>query len=316
MENKQGGHISGMAMIRIDGAEVRRLRESKGLTQLYLATAVGVTTDTISRWENGRYPSIKHENGLKLAEALEVNVQDILEREQEEGKTEDQDQAKEAIPAASDEPVFEEQVEPPRYKAVFVAVLFLVFGFLGWFLFSNGDPVPLKSIRHLPDHSPPGRPFPVLVEVMTSGDVPVPLLIREQLPPGVTLLASVPEATSAGGNTVKWLQKLIGANQRFGYLVRYTGEMSGSVDFSGDAALRQGKKLSVATEGNHKFFPAPYHYADINRDYHIDDDEILAVYDEFAGLAGFDVGMDEIEEIWMGSGYRWNEEQGQFEILP
>ena len=70
-------------MIRIDGSEVRRLRENNGVTQLYLATAVGVTTDTISRWENGRYPSIKRENGLKLASVLEVTLDDILEREQE-----------------------------------------------------------------------------------------------------------------------------------------------------------------------------------------------------------------------------------------
>ena len=49
----------GIQMVKIDGARVRRLREQKGLTQLYVATAVQVTTDTISRWENKRYPSIK-----------------------------------------------------------------------------------------------------------------------------------------------------------------------------------------------------------------------------------------------------------------
>ncbi|MBW2329248.1 MAG: helix-turn-helix transcriptional regulator [Deltaproteobacteria bacterium] len=46
-------------MIRIDGAKVRQLREDRGLTQLYMATAVEVTTDTISRWENRRYPTIR-----------------------------------------------------------------------------------------------------------------------------------------------------------------------------------------------------------------------------------------------------------------
>ena len=56
-------------MTRIDGDKVRSLREAKGLTQLYIATVVGVTTDTISRWENKRYPSVKEENARKLAEA-------------------------------------------------------------------------------------------------------------------------------------------------------------------------------------------------------------------------------------------------------
>ena len=71
-----------MSMIKIDGGKIKRLREQQGLTQLYLATAVQVTTDTISRWENRRYPSIKKENGLKLAEALNVELQEILEEKQ------------------------------------------------------------------------------------------------------------------------------------------------------------------------------------------------------------------------------------------
>ena len=73
-------------MVKIDGSRVRSLREAKGLTQLYIATVVEVTTDTISRWENKRYPSIKEENGLKLAEALEVTLDDILEKEEKTAK--------------------------------------------------------------------------------------------------------------------------------------------------------------------------------------------------------------------------------------
>ena len=70
-------------MAKIDGAKVRRLREEKGLTQLYLATFVGVTTDTVSRWENRRYQTVKQANALKLAEALEVTIEDILDQEEE-----------------------------------------------------------------------------------------------------------------------------------------------------------------------------------------------------------------------------------------
>ena len=44
-----------------------------------MAKVVGVTTDTISRWENNRYPSIKRENALRLAEALEASVEEILQ---------------------------------------------------------------------------------------------------------------------------------------------------------------------------------------------------------------------------------------------
>ncbi len=312
---KQEEYSTGIAMIRIDGAEVRRLRESKGLTQLYLATAVGVTTDTVSRWENGRYASVKKENGLKLALALEVDLEDILEREKkipEESGAQDN-----ASPDDTLKIVSSEDRAPGGKLKIFILVVFLaVGGLLSWFLLSNRKPVSLQSVRHLPGHSPPGQPFPVLVEIITSGDAPVPLLVKEQLPPEITLLASVPNAASAGIDTIKWLQKRVGEHQRFGYLVKFTGKTSTSVEFAGNASLRKGKKLSVTTEGERKFSPAPYHFADLNRDYRLDDDEILTVYDEFTGLAGFEIGIDEIEEIWMGSGYRWNEAQGQFEILP
>src|SRR5210317_924311 len=81
-------------MVKIDGSKVRSLRESKGLTQLYIATVVEVTTDTISRWENKRYPSIKEENALKLAEALEVTLDEILDEAPEEGHAKDKERKK------------------------------------------------------------------------------------------------------------------------------------------------------------------------------------------------------------------------------
>ena len=68
-----------MSSVQIDGDAIRSIREEKGLTQLYLATVVGVTTDTISRWENRKYPSIKFENAEKLAQALEVDLEDIVD---------------------------------------------------------------------------------------------------------------------------------------------------------------------------------------------------------------------------------------------
>ena len=65
--------------VDINGSKIRSLREQNDLTQLYLATVVGVTTDTISRWENRRYPSIKLENARKLADALGVPLEELLE---------------------------------------------------------------------------------------------------------------------------------------------------------------------------------------------------------------------------------------------
>ena len=43
----------------IDGKKLRLFRERQKLTQLYLATSVEVTTETISRWENNKHPTFK-----------------------------------------------------------------------------------------------------------------------------------------------------------------------------------------------------------------------------------------------------------------
>ncbi|WP_236685584.1 helix-turn-helix transcriptional regulator [Geobacter pickeringii] len=72
---------AGAPIVAIDGSTIKRIREAKKLTQLYVASVVGVTTDTISRWENNRYPTIKRDNAEKLATALEVAVEEILRRE-------------------------------------------------------------------------------------------------------------------------------------------------------------------------------------------------------------------------------------------
>ena len=70
----------------LNAKAVRRIREDKKLTQLYVAKVVGVTTDTISRWENNRYPTMKTSNALRLAEALEVPLKDILQDEEQIGR--------------------------------------------------------------------------------------------------------------------------------------------------------------------------------------------------------------------------------------
>ena len=72
------------ANLKIDGEVIRRLREEQGLTQLYVAKVVGVTSDTISRWENNRYPRIKTANAQRLAEALETEVDAIVQQPEEE----------------------------------------------------------------------------------------------------------------------------------------------------------------------------------------------------------------------------------------
>jgi transcriptional regulator with XRE-family HTH domain len=61
--------ISGMSRLR-------QARERCGMTQLALAGAVGVSQQTVARWESGRTPAAKHLRAL--ARALELPLADLL----------------------------------------------------------------------------------------------------------------------------------------------------------------------------------------------------------------------------------------------
>jgi hypothetical protein len=59
-----------------------------------------------------------------------------------------------------------------------------------------------------------------------------------------------------------------------------------------------------------------FHWADADADGRISDEEILMVSDEFSGIKGLAINIDQVEEIWLGSGYVWNKEKKRFEVLP
>src|SRR5512139_1399937 len=78
LQAMSGTPVDMSASLSLNGVVLKRLREEKRLTQLYVSKVVGVTTDTISRWENNRYPTMRRDNALKLAEALEVPLAELL----------------------------------------------------------------------------------------------------------------------------------------------------------------------------------------------------------------------------------------------
>ena len=59
------------------GTKIRYFREKKKLSQEELAHIVGVSQVTIGNWEQGK--SIKHEYIRKLASALEISTDFLLE---------------------------------------------------------------------------------------------------------------------------------------------------------------------------------------------------------------------------------------------
>ncbi|PLX48697.1 MAG: XRE family transcriptional regulator [Desulfobulbaceae bacterium] len=305
----------GQSMVRIDGSRVRQLREKKGLTQLYVATAVGVTTDTISRWENRHYQSVKLENARGLAAALEVELAAILEasepQEAEEVEGAESVAASVSVPSPAGS-WFKGRGALPAILLL-AAMLALVVLLMRNKEQDLAPDIGLTATRKIPAHAMPGYPMPVVITVESTAS-PVSVLIKEILPSRVRVVSSSATLQPAGKEELKWIVKHLSGRQRFGYMVRPTnGE---DLHFHGTVASGAGRGQEVVIGGGQSVAMAPFHWADTNRDNIISDDEILVVYDDFEDVDGLDVDVELVEEMWIGSGYRWDENKEAFAVIP
>ncbi|MBU0482674.1 MAG: helix-turn-helix domain-containing protein [Proteobacteria bacterium] len=305
----------GPQMVRIDGEKVRRLREQRGLTQLYVATVVEVTTDTISRWENRRYPSIKMENAEKLAEALQVGVEDFLDLQET------------AEPAEKTLPEQEIPYQPPTVKTsalsrpllfllLFVAVLITAY------LFSKNstpvDPAPfIRAERVVPPHVPAGQSFPVIIKVTSTSSQPVSVVLRDTVPSGCKAISGQPPISSTGKDQslVKWVTRLEGS-KTFAYLVKSPPGATGDTEmvFSGQILSGPGSGRTIELSGNNTLRIRNFHWADTNLDLRIDDEEILAVYDLFSEITGFEFKGEQLDELWAADRYSYDTNNHRYEV--
>ena len=305
--------VGGVPMVQIDGQKIRELREEKSLTQLYLATAVEVTTDTISRWENRRYPAIKKENALKLAEALEVELEVILEKEALA-----KDKAVTTGNVHQPNTQFEQKSAPRKiYIALTILCLLLVGLLLYWWPTSINTQV--QATRLMPRHSPPGQPFPVVLRLSSPALKTATVIIKEVIPTQ-TVVSPVNSIKSTASNDskgqVKWIKKIKGEDI-FGYSLHSTGLVVGKIiDIAGEVTVRKFRGAPRVTGGDHRIEIAAFHWSDANKDNKIDDQEILAVYDDYSEIPGVSLDMDLIEDIWFGSGYHWDHQNKTFVISP
>ena len=313
---ERGTTKGGVPMVKIDGGRVRALREEKGLTQLYLATAVEVTTDTISRWENRRYPTIKKENALRLAEALEVELDAILDQ--------GGDDPQEAVPEMSDPPSARPTAPGPspgrrsRHLRAAAAAFFLVLLALGWRFFHSPG-AGITAERLMPDHTAPGRPLPVVVRVKSETAQPLSVILRERLPAGARARggpAAGEMAIDPATGEMKWIHKMKGGTMTVGYLLYPPADaaMGAALTVTGTVNLRRFRGRTRPIGGSGRLALTPYHWADTNRDNRIDDQEILTVYEEYSEIPGLKIDLDFIEEAWFGNGYHWDATARRFVI--
>jgi len=150
--------------VAIDGARIKGVRETKKLTQLYVANVVGVTTDTISRWENNRYPTIKRDNAEKLAGALEVELAEILRQEEPAGE-------EDTVP-----------LSPSRHGArpwlLGLAVLALCVA--AAFILRPRMPAH-GAVRWAPHFAAPGETIPVQIKITPAGGGDLGFILKEKL---------------------------------------------------------------------------------------------------------------------------------------
>lgn len=301
-------------MIKIDGEKIKLLREQQGLTQLYMATAVGVTTDTISRWENKRYPSIKEENAQKLAETLEVEVEEILLAETEDVKNEENEKN------VSNQPPRTNIYSPKRKKAPLFIVLGIVvlIGCIFWsarYFMKPDVAAELRAERFMPERSLPGSPFPVVVEVYHQDSDGVSIILKESLPENSEVLQTLPsQGASSNSEEIKWLKKIDGTT-RFSYLVKINSAEYREYNFTGTISTAA-ETGNIAVSGNNTISLGPYHWADKNGDNSISDQEILTVFDYYSGIDDFTIDIEFIEKMWLGSTYTWDESTQKISITP
>ena len=285
----------------LDAAEVKRIREERQLTQLYVSKVVGVTTDTISRWENNRYPTMRRENAIKLAEALDVPVADlILKPENEEVEAGQSDTRNPYLPWL---------IVACLLFAAVVAV------------FTLGRPTPplpaaVTAERILPTFAGPGSTIPVQV-TLTHRTKNSGVILREYFPKGWNIVQANPPASSLDNisGVARWIIKAGDQRDRIVYLVRVDPQAKVETEtvFQGEiVASRQGNQSAVAVEGESKISLARAHWADADGNGRIDDGEMLEASFTIEDMAGVHIDWDALEELWDAGSYTWNEKKGVF----
>ncbi len=303
---------SAIACVLIDGDKIRQIRQEQGFTQLYVATSLAITTDTVSRWENKRSPSIKLENAEKLAEVLGVELEAITRLSGSEP---------EPPPAIAPSPVARDDSKPSlvSFKGLWVWPFLLIALAVGLLVYKKdtglvATPVKVTAERLLPRHSSPHLPFPVLLRVHAAEQAVTSFILQESYPESCIVIGGLPAFTAQGENGVKWISTTGGDDLYFGYLAS-----SGGTARNGEKLVFAGTLLVDNKEqqvtGSTSIEMLDYHWADRNNDYRIDDNEILTIYSSFELFKQMGVDIDKIQAIWAGYGYRFDPDLKEFIVV-
>jgi transcriptional regulator with XRE-family HTH domain len=285
----------------LDAAEVKRIREGQKLTQLYVSKVIGITTDTISRWENNRYPTIRRENALKLAEALEVPLDDILLKPVDEL-------------AGSGHPV--QKTAPVIWiLLVFFALATL---FVSLFFLAKAPPLPVlvTAERLLPDFAGPGSSIPIQIS-LTHRANNVGIILREHFPKGWKIVQANPPASSMDNvnGVARWIIKAGDDRDRVVYLVQVdsASRLDSEVRFQGEiVASKEGNQSALPIQGESTIAVASVHWADTDGNGQIDDGEMLEASFTIEDMEGVYIDWEGLEKLWDAGSYLWDGSKKKF----
>jgi len=266
-----------------------------------------VTTDTISRWENNRYPSVKRENVLRLAEALECRFEDLLQ------------------PLEDNSAIEVEKGSGEASKGVFWIFLFffvlILVGGSYYFIIRPHRALPqVTAIRWSPGFAAPGSVIPVLVRLRAEGQHQG-FILREHYPSGWKLIEANPPASSLDNiqGTARWIVKAGEERPRIAYLLKVDSEagLEKEAILNGDLVAKAEGPVPVTVAGGSKLKVAPHHWADLNGDDIIQDSEILQASDIVDEMQGVHLDWNLLEKLWNAGQYRYDQKKREFvPVLP
>lgn len=302
--------------VKVDGDLIRAVREKKQLTQLYVAEVVGVTVDTVSRWENNRTATVRRENAESLARALETTLEEIVRKETgaaQEGAAAEDEKADPAVPAASP------QMDWGGKRRTILTVAGLVLAaLLSLWIATVLRGVTVSAARRLPPYAPPGTLVPVTIEVKAAEGGRFMVVVREKIPPGWTLVSSVPAQDQGPGpdGVTKWIIELDNGSGRVSAILRAPPARESTRHFfSGEVAFARERGRPVQISGPSRIDLEYVHWADEDADFRIDDSEVLGALERLTGLKDQGIDPADLRALWGAGVYSWDRSLEKF-VVP
>lgn len=287
--------------VGLDGTAVRRIREGKGLTQLYVAEVVGVSVDTVSRWENNRTSAVKRENAEALAGALEVVLSEILRSPEPE--------------AVIEEPTPRRRTSARVWCLGAAALLALAAGAALLFLL-GGPALSVEAERALPAYLAPGNSAPVLVRIRVLSGAGRRVVLRERLPHGWRLERSTlpPDAGPGPDGLVRWIVPMTGRETMVAYVVRAPEDapVGSTGQFEGELAFPGPRGGGAGIDGDQRTEVELVYWADQNGDYHLSDGELLEALERLEAVKALNPDSSDLRPLWGAGEYTWDEGKKSF----